>query len=299
MRILILGAGAVGGYFGARLLEAGGDVTFLVRPGRAAGITERGLRITSPRGDFSCRPRLLLAGEAPNGHFDLALLACKAYDLDSAVATLVPAMGPDTTLLPLLNGIAHLERLDERFGRERVLGGVAHLAATLTPEGDIHHLNALHRLAAGPRSPAAVPCLEELVRLLQAARVDWCPSPDIGGEMWDKYIFLATLAGATCTFRGSVGAILAAPGGEAFIRELLDECLAIAASQGHRPDPERLAAYRRQLTEGGSPLAASMLRDLQKGGPTEGDHILGHLARLAAAAGLKAPRLEAAWHAVG
>jgi len=284
----------VGGYFGGRLAAAGADVVFLIRPPRAASLERQGLVVESPLGDCRIAPQLVASGEAA-GAVDLVLLACKAYDLETALAAVRPAVGPATLVLPLLNGIAHLERLDAAFGRVRVLGGIAHLAATLTPSGAIRHLNTLQRMIAGPRAPGQTPVLAKLAGAMGAAGVDFVVADDIEQALWEKYVFLATLAGATCTRRASLGAILANPEGAAFLDDLLAECSAIAAAAGHPPHPAGFAPYRRQLGEAGSPLTASMLRDMERGAPTEADHILGHLVRLAESYGIATPRLHVAY----
>jgi len=151
MRTLIVGAGATGGYYGARLAEAGADVTFLVRPARAAKLAADGLNVRSPLGDLHLPdpPTVTADKLAGAGRFDLILLSCKAYDLDSAVADLAPAVGPDTAILPVLNGMSHLDVLDARFGAERVLGGSCAIAATLAPDGEIRHMSELCSITYG------------------------------------------------------------------------------------------------------------------------------------------------------
>ena len=134
MRILVIGAGATGGYFGGRLLEAGRDVTFLVREKRAELLAKNGLNIKSPFGDFTkSNPPTLMATNIKQP-FDFIILSCKAYDLDDAMASFAPAVGPDTAIIPFLNGMKHLDSLDARFGRERVLGGLCAIAATIRPD---------------------------------------------------------------------------------------------------------------------------------------------------------------------
>jgi 2-dehydropantoate 2-reductase len=296
MHILMLGAGGTGGYFGAKIHAAGGDVSFLVRPARAENLLAHGLRVSSPLGDLHISPKILtsLTGAA-NAAFDVIVLSCKAYDLDAALDAIAPAVGPQTLILPLLNGIAHLPRLDARFGQARVLGGIAHLAVTLAPSGEIRHLNKLHRLVIGARSHPVSPHLAQLAELLVRSGIDFSLSANIEGEMWDKFIFLCTLAAATCTMRSSVGDILATHSGEGFIVGLLDECLAVAARNGHIPNPEQLAQYRSHLTARGSPLSASMLRDIERGGPTEAEHILGDMVNRAAAHAVETPLLKLAY----
>ncbi len=134
MRILILGAGGIGGYFGVRLHEAGGEVSFLVRPVRAELLQSRGLRLSSPLGDAQITP-CVLTTIRPQDKYDVILLACKAYDFASAMEAIAPAIGASSIVVPLLNGLAHLEALDRRFGNDKVQGGLAHLAVTLTSAG--------------------------------------------------------------------------------------------------------------------------------------------------------------------
>ena len=275
MRILIVGAGGIGGYFGARLGAAGGDVTFLVRPGRAAVLRERGLRKYSPCGDLHVTPKLLTREEL-RGSFDAVILSCKAYDLDSAMDDIAPAVGPQTLLLPLLNGVSHLERLVARFGRERVLGGVAQAALLVTPAGEIRHFNTTHRLVTGTRGPATQG-LKDLAVLIAASGVDFVLSDDIEQAMWNKFVFWAALAGATCTLRANIGIILQTVGGEQFVTGLIGECARIAESEGHALTVSQLATCRSLLTESGSVLAASMLRDIERGGPTEAEFTVGDL----------------------
>jgi 2-dehydropantoate 2-reductase len=296
MRILMLGAGGTGGYFGARVHAAGGDVTFLVRPARAENLLAHGLRVSSPLGDLQISPKILTSlTDAPNAGFDVAVLSCKAYDLDSALDAIAPAMGPEGLLLPLLNGIAHLSRLDARFGKSHVLGGIAHLAVTLAPTGEIRHLNNFHRLIIGARGNTASPQLAALSELLVRSGIDFSLSANIEGDMWDKFIFLCTLAAATCTMRGPIGDILETHAGATFIVGLLDECLAVAAKCGHTANPEQLALYRNHLSARGSTLTASMLRDIERGGPTEAEHILGDMVGRAAAHAVETPLLKLAY----
>lgn len=293
MRILVLGAGAVGGYFGGRLAEAGADVTFLVRERRAAELARDGLAIRSPHGDLRLAPKLHRAGE-PLPRFDLLLLCCKAYDLEAAMVALAPAVGEGSRLLPLLNGLAHLDRLAGRFGAERVLGGVCHIAATLSPEGEIRHLNRLHALQFGARGGRSDPALLAIAAALAGAGFEARRVDAIDRALWEKFVMLATLAGMSCLMRADVGAIMATEDGRRLMLELLAECAAIARAAGEPPRPEMIERTRAMLTEPGSRFAASMLRDIERGGPTEGEHILGDLRRRGEALGVEAPLLRVA-----
>lgn len=277
MRILVVGAGATGGYFGGRLAQAGRDVTFLVRPRRAAQLAEHGLQIRSPHGDFDLpSPRTVLADGIARA-FDLVLLSCKAYDLDGAIAALAPAVGATTMVLPVLNGMRHLDVLDARFGRERVLAGQCIIAATLDERGAILHLNDAHSITYGERDGGMSDRIRRVAEAMAGARFESRASDDAMQDLWEKWTVLATLAGSTCLMRASVGDIMAAAGGEAFMRSLLGECAGIAAANGHAPRAAALDRAAATLTQRGSTLTASMLRDVERGGPTEAEHILGDL----------------------
>lgn len=294
MRILILGAGGIGGYFGIRLHEAGGDVSFLVRPARAELLKSRGLRLSSPLGSAQITPCVLTAIR-PQDKYDVILLACKAYDLASAMEAIAPAIGASSIVVPLLNGLAHLEALDRRFGNDKVQGGLAHLAVTLTSTGEIMHLNQLNRLVIGSRSTNHGSLLQDLSRLLTHTPIELQLSSDIEQDIWDKFVFLSALAAATCTMRASVGTILATNAGAEFISGLLEEAINVASSHQRSPKPDTLNAYRAQLSDPGSTLTSSMLRDVERGGQTEADHVLGDMISRGVAKGLKSPLLTLAY----
>ncbi|MGH7043955.1 MAG: 2-dehydropantoate 2-reductase [Acetobacteraceae bacterium] len=296
MRILILGAGGIGGYFGGRLADAGADVTFLVRPRRAAQLAADGLVVKSPHGDIARPVRTIgaeaLGGEAP---YDLVLLTCKAYDLDPAMAAIAPAVAAGAAVLPMLNGLRHLERLDAAFGGDAVLGGLCHIAATLTAEGEVRHLNKLHALTLGPRRPSQAPLVAAFAAAAKPARFELRVSEDPIQDMWEKFVLLATMAAMTCLMRANVGQIMQADDGEALMNEALAETNAVAGAAGHAARPNRLATAQATLTERGSSFAASMLRDVERGGPTEADHVVGDMLTRARAAGHAAPVLRTAW----
>jgi 2-dehydropantoate 2-reductase len=279
MRVLVVGAGAIGGYFGGRLLQAGRDVTFLVRARRAAELAEQGLIIKSPRGDFTQRAPATLLSQNIRRPFDLVLLSCKAYDLADAMESFAAAVGPESLVLPLLNGMRHLDMLDERFGRSHVLGGQCVIAATLDAQRTVVHLNDRQMLSFGERDGGISDRIRFVADLLGNAGFDARLSDHIVQEMWDKWVLLATLAGITCLMRAAIGDIVSSPGGSELIRSLLEECRAIAAAEGHAPQGEFLQQATAALTAAGSPLTASMLRDVEGNAPVEADHILGDLLR--------------------
>ncbi len=283
MRILVLGAGAVGGYFGGRLVQAGAaeEVAFLVRPGRKAQIEREGLAIESPSaGDWRGRVSALLAEEVQPG-WDLILLTCKAYDLEAAIAAVRPAGDERTAVLPLLNGLSHIDTLEAAFGPGRVLGGLANIVASLAPDGAVRHLTPVAALAFGELDGR----ISERVLALEAAfartPVKVEAAPDIRHRMWEKLVFLGTLAAATVLMRANIGEIHRAPGGSAWLERLLGRNAAIAASHGYPVRPETMEQQFLPFLRGASPgsagATASMLRDLEAGGRVEADHILGFL----------------------
>jgi len=280
MRILVVGAGAVGGYFGGRLLQAGRDVTFLVRPRRAASLAKHGLSIRSPVGDFRMPAPPTVTEDGLQDNFDLVLLSFKAYDLEAAMASFAKAVGPRTAILPLLNGMRHLDVLADRFGADHVLGGLCVISATLDADGGIVHLNDLHSLTFGELDGSRSPRIEAIASTMSGAGFDARLSDAIRQDMWEKWVFIAAAAGITCLMRAAVGDIVAA-GASDLAAALLNECAAVAAAQGFPPREPALERARATLTAPGSPLMASMLRDIEGGLPAEGDHILGDLLRRA------------------
>ena len=277
MRILVVGAGATGGYFGGRLLQHGRDVTFLVRERRAALLARHGLQIRSAAGDANLPAPPSVQASELHASYDLVLLSCKAYDLEQVMDDIAPAVGPDTAILPLLNGMRHLDRLDARFGAARVLGGQCVIAATLDAQGAVLHLNASASLSFGERDGSASARMQALTRQLGDAGFEARPSATIVQDMWDKWVFLATLAGITCLMRAPIGDIVAASGGTAATLALLGECRAVAAAAGHPPGEAALQRARDVLTEAGSSLTASMLRDLQHGHRIEAEQVIGDM----------------------
>ena len=280
MRILVVGAGAIGGYFGGRLLQAGREVTFLVRSRRAALLMKHGLSIGSRFGDFHQPAPPLVSKEDLAEPFDLILLSCKAYDLDGAITSFAGAVGPNTAILPLLNGMRHLDVLADRFGVERVLGGLCVISATLDADGGIVHLNELHALTFGELDGSRSQRIETIASALTGAGFDALLSNEIRLDMWEKWIFIATGAGITCLMRAAIGDIVAA-GASDLVTTLLNECAAIAVGEGVPPRQALLERARATFTASGSPLKASMLRDIEGGMPVEGDHIFGDLLRRA------------------
>ncbi|MGH8060631.1 MAG: 2-dehydropantoate 2-reductase [Pseudoxanthomonas sp.] len=300
MRILVLGAGGTGGYFGGRLAQSGADVTFLVRPARALQLEQHGLQIRSPLGDADFPVTHILADKletlATEKPFDLVLLSCKAYDLDSSLDAIAPAVGERTTVMPILNGLLHYAELDARFGRERVLGGLCFISATKGPDGEVMHLGKPASITFGERdgNPDSARVLQ-FAEICERAGLDHLAAVDIDQQLWNKYTFLTTLAAGTCLMRAAVGTIVAGEGGQEFMLALYRECLGVAEAAGQPVSAETQSIAFGTLTQAGSPVKASMLRDLEAGQKVEAAHIVGDMLHRASKAGLAAPLLNAAW----
>lgn len=293
-RILVLGAGGVGGYFGGRLAQAGAEVTFLVRSGRRDQIQKDGLRITSPLGDVTVPVTTVVASElGPN--YDLVLLTCKAYDLDSSMDAVAPAVQGECTVVPLLNGLAHLDKLDTRFGRDHVIGGSCAIDVTLLPDGTIRHSGTLQRIVFGERDGRASARTQAFADVLAKTSLQWEHADAVMLRMWEKLVMLSVLAGMTCLFRGNVAEIMSAPGGRAVAEEALAANVAISTREGFPPTPDAVRLALRRLTDPTGQWSASMMRDMEAGRPVEADHIIGYMLDKARTYGVTAPLLSMAY----
>ncbi|MFT5181790.1 MAG: 2-dehydropantoate 2-reductase [Alphaproteobacteria bacterium] len=277
MRILILGAGAIGGYLGGRLTEAGADVTFLVRDARRTQLDRDGLRLRSVFGDLDCPVATVSAGEL-TPDYDLVILTCKAYDLDSAIEAIAPGLAPDGLVLPILNGLGHMATLNSAFGQERVLGGTIKLSASRLDDGTIKHNNDWHWLRFGEQTGG----LSERVQAVQAAfdgavGLEAVALDNPMQEMWEKFVHLATAASMTCLMRANTGQIVSTDEGAALFQQMLDTAAEVARASGYPPSAEFMESYRALFADRQGAYATSMLRDIEAGNRTEGEQIVGLL----------------------
>jgi 2-dehydropantoate 2-reductase len=298
MRLLVIGAGSTGGYFGGRLAQADRDVTFLVRPARAAQLRERGLEIVSPHGDVTLSPKLTTAAELRDP-FDAVLLTVKGFALQAAMDDLAPAVGSGTVILPVLNGMRHVQALKDRFGETAVGGCVCKCATTLDDNGRVVQLTKLQDLAYGEMDGLPTARIQALDAFMTGAGFDARLSPVIEREMWEKWLMLASIGAITCLMRGNIGEVEAASGGREFIFGVIDETVAIISAVGVPASRAAVDTTRTQLTQRGSTHTSSMYRDLQKGHHVEADEIIGDLARRGREAGIAAPLLAAAYAHLG
>ena len=294
MRVLVVGAGAVGGYFGARLAQAGRDITFLVRGERAKQLKTDGVRLTSPHGDLTMPVEAILADELRES-FDIIFLSMKGFALEEAMNDFAPAVGPNTTILPILNGMRHMETLGNRFGRESLIGGVCMVSTEMDKDGRIVQLSKVQKLSYGELDRQFRPRIKEVDETFRGAGFDTQLSIEIVQGMWEKWVQLAAAGAITCLMRGDIGQVARAPGGVEFSRALLLECIAIATVCGHRPSPNFQQQQIATLTEGDSKFTTSLYRDLLRGNRIEVDTILGDLLKHAQTHNVEVPLLWAAY----
>ena len=295
MRVLIVGAGAIGGYFGGRMLQAGRDITFLVRPRRASELAAAGLVIKSPNGDVTLKNPPVVRADTIRDKFDAVLLSCKAYDLDDAIKSLAPAVDERTAIIPLLNGMRHLDVLDKRIGASHVLGGLCLTAVTLSEKREVVQLGPVQSLGFGERDGKMSDRVRAIADVVRSCNFDGAASETVLQDMWEKWVFLASIAASTSLMRAPIGMILAAPDGRDFLLGILDECRAVATAEGYPPRAPAMERTTTMLTTEGSPLTASMFRDINAGQPIEADHVIGDLIARADAAKLAVPRLRLAY----
>ena len=295
MRVLIVGAGAIGGYFGGRMLQAGRDITFLVRPRRASELAAAGLVIKSPNGGVTLKNPPVIQADALTDKFDVVLLGCKAYDLDDAIRPFAPAVGEGTAIIPLLNGMRHLDVLDKKFGASHVLGGLCLTAVTLNEKREVVQLGPVQSLGFGELDGKISDRARAIADVVRGCNFDGAASETVLQDMWEKWVFLASNAASTCLMRAPIGMILAAPGGKDFLLGILDECRAVATAEGAPPRAPALERATAMLTTEGSPLTASMFRDIKAAQPIEADHVIGDLIARADTAKVPVPRLRTAY----
>lgn len=295
MRILVLGAGALGGYYGARLLEAGADVTFLVRPKRQEVLQANGIAVKSVSGDTLSNVKTVLA-EDVDARYDLVLLTCKAYDLKSAIASIAPAVAENSVILPLLNGLATYDALDRHFGRHRVLGGIAYIATKLLPNGDIAHLSPFDKLIIGPRDPVQTDAARKIFECFSRTAGDRTLSERIEAQLWEKWVMVCAGAAATCLMRATIGQIMHTARGEHLIRALISECQQVARSSGFALEDAAVCSLESSLLDPDSAWAASMMRDIDIGAQQiEAGAIVGDMIQRAKQHSIDTPYLDVAY----
>lgn len=294
VKFLVVGAGAVGGYFGGRLLEKGADVTFLVREGRRRNLQEKGLVIHSDYGNATLSPKTIIAGEEVE-LYDVILLSTKAYHLDNAIDDIRPYVGENTMVIPLLNGMAHYNKLDEQFGKEKVIGGLCYIEATLDSEGAVIQKGPLHMLVYGERSGQESERIIKLADALKGTKADFQLSSTIIEDLWHKYLFIATMSGITTLMRAPIGPICNQPSGMETIKQLTKEIIDVMNVAGAPISNELETIQMEKIANLAPEMKSSMQRDMEKGLPVEADHLHGYLLEIAKTADLPVPVLESVY----
>ncbi|KYD06835.1 2-dehydropantoate 2-reductase [Saccharococcus caldoxylosilyticus] len=295
MRVLVVGAGAVGGYFGGRLLEKGVDVTFLVRERRKKQLQERGLVIHSVHGDAVLSPKLLVTGEQAEP-FDVVIFSNKAYHLPEAIRDAKPYVGEATMILPLLNGMAHMDMLWKEFGKDNVLGGLCFIEATLNENGEIVQTSASHDVRFGEWSGERTERVLALEQLFSGCNARFRLSEHIVIDMWNKYLFIATMSGVTTLFRAPIGPIRSGEYGQEIVDGLLREIAAVMQAHGAPLTEEMVDQQLAQLNKIEAAMKSSMQRDMEKGQLIEADHLQGYLLSLAKQYEIETPLLKVVYH---
>jgi 2-dehydropantoate 2-reductase len=294
MRFLVLGAGAQGSYFGGMLLEGGADVSFLVRPNRAAELAERGLVINLPDRRIRQPVKTLLASQIDSRH-DVVLLTCKTYDLAGAMEAVAPAVGEHSAVFPILNGINHITILADRFGRDRVLGGLSNIATARSPDGEVIRLpGTAGTTVFGELTATHTARCDGIQRAFTNGGLPSRISDSIIAEMWLKLFGFTAIAAIATLTRARAGEIAAAPASPAFVTSVIEECARVTTAEGHPPPATMKDAIRELFAQSGSIYSPSILRDLEQARPTEGDETIGELVRRADRRGMGAPLLQAA-----
>ncbi len=293
MRTLIVGAGATGGYFGARLVQAGRDVTFLVRPRRADQLAG-GLKLLTPEGEEIVRVQALTAEQLDDEPYDLVLLTVKAGALQQVLGQLTPAVGPETLILPFLNGMRHLTVLNDRFGKERVLGGTVRVATFVTPDGAIRQVLPLADVVLGAQPGGSADRAAAVGRDLSVPGYELRVTDHIVSAMWHKWGFIVAAGVGSLLMRATFGEIASVPGGEEFIDAVLSETDWVLAAAGHPVSESSHHATLGMLAQPGLPFVPSLYRDFTAGGEHEGEHLLGDFAATGSKLGIKTPLTDLA-----
>ena len=294
MRILVVGAGATGGYFGARLAQAGQDVTFLLREKRALAVQRDGLTVHSPHGDFHFQPSVLQASQL-TGPYDLILLTVKSFGLEAAIKDIAPVVGEDTMILPVLNGMKHIETLSQRFGEHALIGGLCKINATLDADGHIHQMTPMHQIYYGELSGEKTARIQRVDQAFKEAGFDAFLSETIMTDLWEKWLLLCSFGAITCTMHGNIGQVASAPGGTEFATGIVNEALTTMKAFGYAERAAAVAKVKEAVTDKHSEQTSSMYRDMTQGNPVEADQIVGDLVERAIRVGINVPLLQAAY----
>jgi 2-dehydropantoate 2-reductase len=290
MRIAAMAAGAVGGYFGGRMAAAGHDVFFVARGAHRDAIEKNGLKIESVHGDLHLPKANVTDDPAKIGPVDIVLFAVKLWDTETAAAAARPLLGPDSRLITFQNGVDSVGRLSAVLGAERVVGGAAYIATTISSPGVIRHTSQFAKIAFGRADKKPDDKLKAFVDAGKAAKLDIALSDDIQRDLWQKFIFLTAMSGSTASLRSSIGPIVADPDLRGFFHALMKEAFAVGKAKGVALDPayvdERMNFVTTKVEPG---MKASMAHDLERGNRLELDWLAGKVRALGSELGIPTP----------
>lgn len=297
MKMVVIGAGAVGGYFGARLAKAGSNVQFLVREGRFAQLRKRGLQVQSTHGDFELTPDITTSVEEAAADADLVILSVKGYHLDALMPSLHRFVEHGADILPLLNGVSHFETLRKELGSEHVLGGVCYIESTLNKEGDVIHTSPMHDIVWGPMpgDEAHAPGgkqrdrLEQAQKLFEQAGFQSTLTDNVVPEVWKKFLFLTAFSGVTAASRGPIGKVLQDEPARHLLESLLEEGAAVAKARGAQVPDNLVDQVLGRLMNVPPTMTSSLHRDIEKGQPIEIDTLQGAWVDMGREAGVPTP----------
>ncbi len=290
MRVLVMGAGALGGYFGARLAEAGHSITYVARGAHLEAMQAHGLRVESPLGDLHHKPVRAVATPDDAEVADLVLFMVKSYDSEDAAKSLVPLMTPSTRLMTAQNGVLSQEKVAAIVGKERVLAGAVYMPADIKSPGVIRHSSSFHRLEIGSLEASDDAGLLEISTALSQAGFDVDVIEDAQKMLWEKFIVMATTSSMCCLTRLDIGPIRSTPETRDLMRQSMEETAAVARASDVAIAEDAVEKAYRLLCDVAPPnMHASMLDDLNRGRRLELAYLSGDIVRRGRALGVDTP----------
>ncbi len=294
LKIAIMGVGALGGYFGGRWQEAGADVSYIVRPKRAEQLEENGLILHSVKGDYEV-PHLNIIQTGDTGNMpraDIVFLAVKGYHLEGTLPVLKELTEKGAKVLPVLNGIEHLDILKKELGEEAVIGGLVYIIATLDDKGHVVHTSDIHNLVFGPLHPSQEDVCSQLQQLNEKANLTGVQSEDILTELWNKYMFITAFSGVTAAGNFPIGTVRSHPASMDLIQSVLEEMKQLAHAHGIELTETHIGQAMEKFRTFPDEATSSMHQDRRKGLTIEVEHLLGGALRLGRKKGANMPHVE-------
>jgi 2-dehydropantoate 2-reductase len=288
MRILIMGSGGVGGYFGGRLQQGGADVTFVARGRHLAAMQKDGLKITSPRGDAQLKVKAV-EQPADAGPVDLVMFGVKLWDTDGACAQLKSTMEGGAAIIPFQNGVEAIERLRKSFPKEQVLGGSAYIASRISAPGTIEHIGQMERLQFGALMDSQRPVAERFLAIAKKSGINAEISDDIVRSNWEKFVFLVALSTATAATRQALGVVRSDPDLRWMMEQAMRETWTVGRARGVKLADDFVEKAMQRADALPPEMKASMAHDLDAGNRLEAPWLCGAVARMAREAGVPAP----------